>query len=162
MGLQRRLESFFVQDGRCDQLETYPWVETQVLNDFGVDTELLCSVANSPTDASLMRDSLVYNLFEYVAKNAKFFDDIRICDAGSVWKKSLDDSLPLESVSFASFFYKKQLRHWSEDPLFEVKNLLRELFDVLGLKLRIEYEISHNVALHPKKQAVLKYNNQVV
>jgi phenylalanyl-tRNA synthetase beta subunit len=55
---------------------------------FGVNKDNLYSLQNPVNpEAPYMRDSMVYNLLSFVAKNSKFFDEIKMFDIGRVRNK---------------------------------------------------------------------------
>jgi len=174
--MQRLLESFFVQDGKFDQVETYPWVDNKYLKMFGAEVENLYGLQNAINPESPnMRDSMLYNLFVYVAKNSKFFDDIRIFDIGKVWNKNWDwcnkdrlenisksekyvASMVGERMQIGGVMYKKGISERKEDSLLEIKSLLNSLFEQLEWTNDLVFEITSLVQYHPKKQAEIVVN----
>jgi len=71
-----------------DQVESYPWISDKTVSLFGLDKGVLYSLQNPVVlDAPYMRDSMVYNLLAFAAKNSKFFDEFRMFDIGRIRKK---------------------------------------------------------------------------
>ena len=87
VALMRKTESLLSQDLRADYIETYPWVDDRTIAQFRLDTSQLFSLKNPlSVDEKYMRDSMIYNLFGYVAKNTKFFDACTVYDIGRCWE----------------------------------------------------------------------------
>jgi len=174
--LQRKLENFWVQDACFDQVETYPWVSTKVLQIMGRDLEVLYSLQNAvDPEAPYLRDMMLYNLLQYVAKNSKFFDEIRFFDIGKIRSKvdgsdkgveKLDKTFEgknyawkyvNERQQFGWILYRKQIWNWQEDTVLEIKDLLKNLFGIFEVgDLDIVWVATGFENYHPKKQAKIQ------
>lgn len=168
---QRKVETFLVRNAKFDQMETYPWVDNKLLDIFGVDKKSLYSLQNPTiTDAPCLRNSMRENLVSYVAKNSKFFDEIRVFDIAKVWNKDVDidqsDKLDeryaryyvAETMELGAVLYKKGVSDWSNDTSIEAKTILSSLLDDQELTGELEFRATDDVNYHPKKQAEVYYD----
>ncbi|HCB51455.1 TPA: hypothetical protein DEP21_02665 [Patescibacteria group bacterium] len=167
IALQRKLEEILIETLHADQTETYPRVSEKLLNQFGKNTENMYSLINPVNpETPYLRDSLVYNLLGYVAKNSKFFDSFRIFDIGKVWEKS-NTANPTgtyasqfinEQMMLGIFVYQKDISTWEQDPILEAKNIIKTIFNKLEVQTTINYIPTQNPSIHPKKQATISIN----
>lgn len=162
--LTRALEDIFIQDFHFDQTESYPWTNEKTLKQFGTDPEQCYSLQNPVNiDTPYLRDSMIYNLLGYAAKNSKFFDSFKIFDIGSVWhknlaKKSDDDkryaiSLVNETLELGALVYEKSLNIWNNDPFLTIKSLLTPLLQRLEINETLSLQTTNHNYFHPKKQS---------
>jgi len=90
--ITRDLEEIFVRDLKFDQIETYPWVDEQILDLFDVDKTKLLSLKNPiAPELKYLRNSLIFNFLEVFEKNIHFFENIKIFDIGKIWVKWNDN-----------------------------------------------------------------------
>lgn len=165
--LRRSLESISVERLGMDHLETYPYVHDDTLANFNVDTKHLYQMRN-PLDsqASYLRDSMVYNLLTYAAKNAKFFDRFALQDIGKVWSKEFTilesgtqyaDALVGEQDRWAAIWYAHSIQVWQEDTILLAKSSVQTILKLLELTSDITIESSAYQEYHPSKQGYILY-----
>ncbi len=87
---ERQLETSIIDQlvgaGGCYQVETYSFVNEATVGLFGTTPQQHIALANAiATDQTLLRTTLVQNLVKAVADNARYFDDIRLCEIGRVF-----------------------------------------------------------------------------
>ena len=174
--LQRKLEEIAVKNLNFDQVETYPWISDKTISLFGVNKDNLYSLQNPVNpEAPYMRDSMVYNLLSFVAKNSKFFDEIKMFDIGRVRNKKeipaasnnpyrTSAGMTSEDEKYASSFvwesgeiwliiYKKDIKNRDNDPILDAKGHINAIFKELGINTKLIYEKTNNSVYHPQKQS---------
>lgn len=173
VGLVRSLEDIFVQDFHFDQTETYPWTSEKLLKQFGAKAEQCYSLQNPVhIEIPYLRDSMLYNLVGYAAKNSKFFDSFRIFDIWNVWHKNLEKktkdsqtyatSFVHESLELGALVYEKSLNNWEKDSFLVVKSLLEPLMQRLWISEKISFQITEHQSFHPKKQSDIIVGTTVI
>jgi len=58
--------------------------------------------------------------------------------------------------------WKKQKKSWKEDLLLELKGTVDSILETLNIKGRLVYESTEISYFHPKQQATIKLNNQLI
>lgn len=117
-----------------------------------------------------LRDSMLYNLLTIASKSSKFFDQFKIFDIGKVWKKGAPhhshdlnqryaENHFCEELTLGALRYEKISTKWSDDPLLKMKSLILSLVNKLGIKGKLQFEVSDFSCFHPKKQAKLILRN---
>lgn len=182
--LTRTLEEILTQQMWFSQVETYPWVWEKEMKTFETDLENIIKIKNPiNVDQPFLRDSIIYPLMEYVKKNSKFFDEIRMFDIGRTWTKSDEsdkdnvkrenefDIENLEKHSFAQLNeagklaminFQKNISNWENDNLIAMKADIENIFVQLGIKGKLEFGKTSESAFHPKKQWKVLFNKKEV
>ncbi|HMT26804.1 MAG TPA: phenylalanine--tRNA ligase subunit beta [Candidatus Absconditabacterales bacterium] len=159
----RKIEETLIEQCHYDQVETYPRAEKNRLDLFETDTATLYELQN-PTapEMSYMRDKLIYNLLDYTAKNAKFFDQVQLFDYGKIWKKNPDQSASDrgERVQLGIVRYQKNNKNWEKDSFLILKGECSLLLKKIGLTGKVSYESADISLNHPKKQAKILYEGK--
>lgn len=163
--LLRTIEDVMRHVAHADQVESYPWANEKMLELFGVDTNNLYSITNALDPAlHYLRDDMVYNLLQTLAKNTRFFDTIRMYDIGKIWHKQRQT----DGGTFASEFvgehnalgyivYKNETTVWSDDSMFDCKGILQDILHTVWLSISYTLEHTHKDQYHPTKQAYIIY-----
>lgn len=177
--INRNLEEIFVRDLKFDQIETYPWVDENVLDLFEVDKSKLFSLKNPiAPELKYLRNSLIFNFLDVLKKNIHFFDYIKVFDIGKIWIKWTDnckndylcfnedkvgDNLVEKNVLWFSI-YKKRIKNWEDDVVLEAKSYLDIVFKRLDLRWKIEFKQHEGIIsrekFHPKKYAIINFNGR--
>ncbi len=171
--LVRTLEDIFIQDFHFDQTETYPWTSAKLLQQFWTNTDQ-CYTLQNPVhiETPYLRNSMIYNLIWYAAKNSKFFDSFKIFDIGNIWdkttkKESSDNKIYAtsfvdETLELWAFVYEKSLNNWSNDPFLATKSLLHTVLQRLEIDWEITLQPTSHSSFHPKKQADILFGSTVI
>ncbi|UFX82637.1 phenylalanine--tRNA ligase subunit beta [Candidatus Absconditicoccus praedator] len=151
VNLQRKIEDVFSKDYDFDQIETYPWINEDILDVFGVDKSQLVELEN-PIDYQqrYLRSDMLGSMVSSVAKNFREFDFIKIYDTGKVWYKTSDSVVEQKRLSFA--LYKRSIDGWQEDLSLLAKSYVRGFIGSMGIDLNIDYQPTDKSYFHPKKQ----------
>lgn len=169
--LQRKLEEVVVKNLNFNQVETYPWISDKTISLFGVNKDNLYSLQNPVNpEAPYMRDSMIYNLLSFAAKNSKFFDEFKMFDIWRVWDKTkvwifkneIDDekyasSFVWETWEIWMIIYKKDIKTWDDDPVLEAKWCINNILKELWINTKLVYENTSNSVYHPQKQVNILY-----
>ena len=149
VNILRTVEEFMVEEMRFDQVETYPWAMESVMKQFGTDVQDLYALQNPLNpEQPYLRDKMLYNFLGIAQKNSKFFDGFKFFDIGKVWNRvnplkshHLDSRYAEDHLSedkmLGACIYKKNLTHWHEDLIFEMKGILSSLINHLGVMVKI-------------------------
>lgn len=171
VSILRAVEQMMIELFKFDQLETYPRVSKTQIEQFGSQAENLYTLQNPLNpEFPYLRDSMLYNLLTIASKSSKFFDQFKIFDIGKVWKKvaphhSHDlnqryaENHFCEELTLGALRYEKVSTKWSDDPLLKMKSLILSLVNKLGIKGKLQFEVSDFSCFHPKKQAKLILRN---
>lgn len=151
VNLQRKIEDVFSKDYDFDQIETYPWINEDILDVFGVDKSQLVELEN-PIDYQqrYLRSDMLWSMVSSVAKNFREFDFIKIYDTGKVWYKTSDSVVEQKRLSFA--LYKRSIDWWQEDLSLLAKSYVRGFIWSMWIDLNIDYQPTDKSYFHPKKQ----------
>lgn len=167
----RTVEQTMIEIFKFNQLETYPRVSKSQIEQFENDADNLYTLQNPLNpEFPYLRDSMLYNLLTIASKSSKFFDQFKIFDIGKVWKKgtplqshNLDqryaENYFCEELTLGALRYEKTSTKWSDDPLLKMKSLILSLVNKLGIKGKLQFEVSDFSYFHPKKQAKLILRN---
>ena len=169
VNILRAVEEFMVEEMRFDQVETYPWAMESVMKQFGTDVQNLYALQNPLNpEQPYLRDKMLYNFLGIAQKNSKFFDGFKFFDIGKVWNRNnplkshhldsryAEDHLS-EDMMLGACIYKKNLTHWHEDLILEMKGILSSLINHLGVRGKILLEKLDFTTFHPKKQAKILF-----
>lgn len=138
-------------------VETYPWVDIDILRHFNVNLDELVKLQNPvASEYEHLRDWMVYNLLNVVERNFRSSDKINIFDIWKVWK--LVDNKPLENLSLNFMFYQRNKKSWEDDAMLYNKWSLVNLLKDLWIKGKIDFDITNDERSHPRKQAKIKLN----
>ncbi len=170
--ITRVLEEILVRELHFDQSETYPWVSATQLKLFAQNPEHQLQLKNPLNpETPYLRDGMVYNLLENVAKNSKFFDEIKIYDIGHI-RPSGSATAPEtmidpryaqyylgEENELGMLYYQKSLSNWDDDPFLKLKGALDHLLQKLEIKGKIDIQKTDQDAFHPQKQLSIILRN---
>ncbi len=167
--INRKIEDIVVKRYNFVQMETYPWTEKNMLDLFNINLDSLYSLKNPVnSDAKFLRDSMMYNLLEYVKKNSKFFDNIKIFDIWKTFSKkyridsdknNVDFSISQvwEKMMFWWLIYKKNITNWKDDIILEMKKII--LWILSQFWLSWNFVLSDLENFHPNKQSRILINS---
>lgn len=171
----RIIESSLTEQCKYTQIESYPRVDEsllaklwnkQIQEDGSIANLLSLKNALSPETKNL-RDSLLYNLASYVAKNHKFSDSFKLYDIGKIRNETFEpiernygvQGLPhFERLSCWAICYEKKISDWHQDMILQTKSHITLIMSQLWLEGKLEYQLTNNSIYHPKKQADIFYN----
>lgn len=105
----------FISDGDVKNFDIFKKID--ILNPFSDDQKYL-------------RPTLIVNLLKNAKENLKYFDDVRLFEAGHIFVKS--DSAFVEKNKVAAIAVSKNAKNPAEG-LFELKGLIHILFEKLGI-----------------------------
>lgn len=156
----RLVEQIFIENYNYTLLETYPWFDLDLISKFKeLDTDRLYSLQNAiSSENKYLRDNLYYNLIWVISKNFRTYDDIKILETWKVFHQDNGEELVLWACS-----YKKEVKNWKENNIFEFKNIIDDILKNYNLKWLIEYkkEDIEGIA-HPKQSAKILLNKQEI
>ncbi len=175
----RTIEHSFAHLCGYDQMETYPWADQKLMgelhdhqkNEEWLYQDLLTLKNALSPETKHLRDSMIYNLFSYAAKNSKFFDKFKLFDIGKVWSKKHEKNEELYGVpgqpnhekwQWGAVLFQKKQTDWSHDLVLKAKSHLGQMFASLWLNGKVEYVPTDKTQFHPKKQGTIIYNRQPI
>lgn len=176
--LNRTLEELLTMQLQFSQVETYPRIWEKELSAFNQDNSELMEIKNPiNVDQPYLRDSIIYPLMDYVKKNSKFFDKIKMFDIGKVWSqwdttnKDLANVENIEKHSLSQINeksvlwlvdYQKSISTRENDNLLSMKWYIQTLLATLWIKGKLEYVKTDLPSFHPKKQWKILLNRQEI
>lgn len=155
--INRSLEDYFEKHG-VSQLETYPWIDEQMLDLFGKDKSLLFSLKNPVApELRYMRDTLLFSHIQIIEKNYRVFDRLAYFEYAKIWR------VPSTTVDVAQrdgfersvlwlTVYNKAGQDWKQDSFLQAKGLIEWFLKSQWLS-DISFALSDDASFHPKKQA---------
>jgi len=180
------LEDIFVRDFRFDQIETYPWLDENLINKFGfkIDKNRLIGLINPlAPENKYLRDTLFFSFLDVIWNNFRAKDYIKIFEIGKIWYKGESqnkfdyienlrnynlDKIPanyLEETKLWFAVYREKVNNWQEDVLLEGKWYIDALLERLSIKGKLEYKkenIKYKDLFHPKKYGNIYLNKQFI
>lgn len=174
--LQQIIEDILVRDCKMDQVETYPRVDENILDAFGVSKESLLSLKNpfSP-ETKYLKNSMMYNLLELTKKNHKFLSDFCVFDIAKVRRQKWNAgntqmSVELENIwdlpkcefyptnvvenyKLGMVWYAKECKTRDDDMFAKIKSDIN--FIAKKLWISVSYVLDDRTYAHPNKQAYI-------
>jgi len=140
-----------------DELQTYSFYSTQVLNGLKVNREELVKIANPMSkETEYLRNSLTPNLLEKVGENLKNFPQVNVFEIGKVYL--IKDNTPEEKYRLAVC-----TADGSNNPLATHWKAVQSAFSQAGVTLELkEQPLIEEELFHPNRQAKLISQGQDV
>lgn len=169
--IARIVEELLVEQLKFDQIETYPWTSESLVQQLWGSSQALYHLQNPLNpEFPVLRDRMLYNFIPLAQRNSKFFEGFRIYDIWKTWNKNkpldaqgIDSRYAEEAINeeltLGACMYLKQLSERKDDPILEMKSVLKLILEVLGVKWKISFEKSDASYFHPKKQAKIFLRN---
>lgn len=143
------------------EVQTYSFYTTDVLNNLQWDKAHLIKLANPiSTETEYMREDVWPNLLEVAAKNLKQgYDDIAIFEIGRTYHP-VEGKLPDQSYRLSIL-----LTNNSSNPIQELYQIARKLFDNLGISINLNNDPKREEEVrlfHPTRFSWLVINNEKI
>jgi phenylalanyl-tRNA synthetase beta chain len=147
--MTRKIEEIIIHQLRYHQVETYPRVHEEALKNFGIDTNHLLTLQNSlAPELTHLRDSMYYNMIDYIQKNKPFFDEMSLYDTGNTRQRDGENHHEIPIASGA--IYHKEPKNRQQDPFLKAKGDIDFLIKTITTH-KPTYKSDTKYGFHPKK-----------
>lgn len=159
---KRRRVRRYLEGAGMLQAITYALTSEEKAEQFALEVSKHVRLAMPMSEErSTLRLSLIPHLLEVVKHNiARQLDSVALYETSSVFLSKENQDLPTEREHLAGAVSGLWHMHmWQGEKkvvdFFTVKGILEELFDVLGLEERIEFQASKHDGMHPGRTAAI-------
>ncbi|MFA5188502.1 MAG: phenylalanine--tRNA ligase subunit beta [Patescibacteria group bacterium] len=149
--LERKIKNIMACGLAMTEVYNYSFNSEEQIKNAGLDQADHIKVANPLSSlAGYMRTSLVPNLLENVGLNARFFEEIKIFEVGSIYLKEekgekISDQgskrLPLQEKYISGLIYEKG----NDTPFYAAKNIA----EIILKQLRFDYKLAKSPMAMP-------------
>lgn len=150
-----------LKDLGLTEVQTYSFYSTDVLNNMGIDKNMLVKVANPiSTETEYLRFTLWENLLEVASRNIrKGFSDIAIFELGKVYKAKIKE-LPKEEYGLSML-----LVNGTDNPIEELYGLAKKVMEKLGITIEVSETKKDSVEkklFHPNRVKFLTHKGKPI